>query len=391
MIVLYIIFGMSLFFLVYPYLIYPLLLKVLTAGSGKSALFENKSNDTPAITLIISAYNEAQFIGEKLQNAVSLEYPAEKLEIMVISDASDDGTDNIVREWSRRDPRIQLLRQNERLGKTAGLNTGVQQAKGEIVVFSDANAMYHPRALQELVRYFENPNIGYVVGAALYNQNDENAATQSEGLYWKFELMLKKMESKFHSVVGGDGAIYAIRKTLYWNLDQDDINDFANPLQIISRGYRGIFNPEAICYEDAASDFRKEYRRKRRIVNRSWRAVTKYLSWFNWRKQFKFLFELFSHKIIRWFSLPIYLLFFFSNLLIIFRTDALFFKFTFAAQLVIFIFAWLGFLLDSQGKDIPKLIYLPYYYFLVNIAGFLGIYDQFRGIKHTTWNHVRGN
>ena len=232
-----------------------------------------------------------------------LEYPREKLEIIVISDASDDNTDEIVRNKIESDHRIRLIRQQQRKGKTAGINLAVQDARGEILIFSDANAIYRKDALYELVKYFKNPQVGYVVGAAVYSQDADSFANQSETAYWNRELTLKQLESDFYSVVGGDGAIYAVRKKLFLPLQDDDISDFANPLQVVAGGYKGVFNSRAVCYEDSADNFAKEYRRKRRIVNRSLRSVLKYIKNFDLIHHRKFLFMLISHKVLRWFGM----------------------------------------------------------------------------------------
>jgi len=383
------IFWISVFLLVYPYLIYPPLLMVLTRlFGGKEAVAEDPK-EWPNVSFIISAYNEEAVIQEKIENTLSLDYPEGKLDIIVISDASSDRTDEIVNEMADKHGNIKLVRQEERKGKSAGLNHGIKETTGDVIVFSDANAMFNNDAIKELTRYFSNPDIGYVIGAALYNENKDSEATESEGLYWKFELFVKELESKFYSVVGGDGAIYATRKGLFWDLKDDDINDFVNPLQIVSKGYRGIINPKAICYEDAAENFDKEFGRKRRIVNRSWRAVTRYLSWFSPIQHFKFLFELFSHKVIRWYSLLIMVITLLSNVAILLIQPTPLYVVTLLGQIAFIITALIGANLDARNKPMPKLVYLPYYFCFVNLAGILGIIDQFRGIRHATWEHVR--
>lgn len=380
---------MSLTLLIYPYAIYPLILFLFNKISRSNDQLNQKSENWPLVTLIISAYNEEQIIEQKLNNALALKYPAEKLEIIVISDASSDGTDKIVKHFSENNSNINLLRQNERRGKTAGLNLGVEKAKGDIVVFSDANAMYDKNSIQELVKYFANPQIGYVMGAALYNEDKESAASENEGLYWKFEIFVKKLETKFYSVVGGDGAIYAIRKELYWKLDDDDINDFVNPLQIVAKGYRGLFNPQAICYEDAAGDFKKEFKRKRRIVNRSWRGLTKYFGWFNIKEQYKFLFELFSHKVLRWFGLLFFIILIVSNLLIVVNISHPFYVITLIGEMSMIALGLFGLSYHKATENLPSFIYIPYYFLMAHAAALFGIIDEFMGIKHVTWEHVR--
>jgi cellulose synthase/poly-beta-1,6-N-acetylglucosamine synthase-like glycosyltransferase len=344
----------------------------------------------PQVTLIISAYNEENIIKVKLENTLMLDYPTDKLEVMVVSDASSDKTDSIVKQFSEKYPNIKLIRQEQRLGKTSGLNLAVPNAAGELIIFSDANAIYDKNSIKELVKYFQDPEIGYVMGAALYNV-EKDPSSKSEGLYWKFELFVKKLETTFYSVVGGDGAIYAIRKELFWKLDKDDINDFVNPLQIVSKDFRGVFNPDAICFEDSAGDFKKEFKRKRRIVNRSWRAVKKYFVWFDLKKHFKFLFELFSHKVIRWFSFPVLLVAFISNLFIVLFNPTSIYIITLIGQVSFGFLTLLGIQYSSSNKEMPKIIYIPYYYSFVHVAALLGIIDETRGVKHTTWDHIRDN
>jgi len=346
----------------------------------------------PSVSFIISAYNEEKIISEKLKNSLDFNYPEDKLEIMVISDASSDNTDNIVGQWASKHSRIRLIRQTTRLGKSIGLNKGIEEAKGEIVVFSDANAMYDSNAIRALVEHFDDKKVGYVIGKALYVDDVKSAAANSENLYWKYELLIKELESRFYSVVGGDGAIYAIRKFLYWSLDADDINDFVNPLQIVAHGYRGIFCHEAVCYEGAAADFHKEFQRKRRIVNRSWRATKKYLRLFDFRKHLLFLFELLSHKIFRWFTWLFLLILLFSNIIIIIINfgGSIYLLFL-LGQFLLYLLAVSGYLLTKANKELPSFISIPFYFSLVNIAAFLGILDDLRGKKYTTWNHVRND
>lgn len=380
-------FWVLLLLVVYPFALYVPLLKLLVKGTKKAPL-KCYDKDWPHVTFIISAYNEERIIGEKLDNTLTVEYPWEKLEIFVISDASDDSTDAIVRKKIELDNRIKLIRQEERKGKTAGINLALKEARGEIIVFSDANAIYQKDALVELVKYFKNPHVGYVVGAAVYNQEIKVAVNQCEGIYWDQELSLKQMESDFCSVVGGDGAIYAIRKKLFWPLREDDINDFANPLQIVASGYSGLFNSKAICYEDSAKDFTKEYQRKRRIVNRSFRVFIRYIKNFNLIRHRKFLFMLFSHKVLRWFGMFFIIGFALSALVLTLCGGGYIYTLGFFGVLISGLLAFIGrrFRLNASC---PRLLYLLYYFYLVNIAAMLGIVDNCRGRHHVTWDHVR--
>ena len=255
--------------LVYTYLGYPLLLGLLARVFARPHV---KDEDyRPAITLIISAYNEETVLRDKLHNTLELDYPRDKFRVMVVSDGSTDATDAIVEEFA--DQGVLLVRPEKRQGKTAGLNLALEQVDGDIVVFSDANAIYDRNVLRKLARNFADPQVGYAVGHARYQMDEQTAAGASEGSYWNFEVRLKQWESDFASVVGGDGAIYAIRTSLWEPLQKTDINDFVNPLQIVAKGYRGIFDAEAWCSEQPAGEFSKEFGRKVRIVNRSFNGL----------------------------------------------------------------------------------------------------------------------
>jgi cellulose synthase/poly-beta-1,6-N-acetylglucosamine synthase-like glycosyltransferase len=361
---------------------YPLLLAFLARVFPQRA--PRNDRYSPPVSLLISAFNEAQVIGEKLENALALDYPHGQLEIIVISDCSDDGTDEIVRGFASRG--VRLIRQSQRLGKTAGLNLAVPQARGPILVFSDANAIYQSDAVHQLLTHFTDEEIGYVVGNARYSDaGNQVASAQSEGLYWKLETWLKQRESEFGSVVGGDGAIYAIRRELFSPLRPTDINDFLNPLQIVSRGYRGVYEPAAVCFEEAGESFEKEFGRKVRIIGRSLNALLRapkvLLPWVQPRHWF----ALISHKLLRWF-IPLFLLALLGcNLALV---DSSFFRIALGLQILFYAFAVIGWMLEKRGKSL-KAFYLPYYFVLVNLASLFGIFSLLTGSLSPTWQTVR--
>ena len=282
----------------YVYVGYPALLHLVVRVRGRRRI--RQAAVTPRLSLVISAYNEADVIGRKLENTLALDYPAGQLEVVVISDASDDGTDEVVKAFSHCG--VRLARQAERRGKTAGLNSTLPGLSGEIVVFSDANAMYERDALLKLARNFADPEVGCVTGEARYIPGDGSAAGIGERVYWDYEIQLKRLETALGSMVGGDGAIYAIRRSLWRELPENAINDFLNPLQIVAAGWRAVYEPDAICYEDAAGAVSSEYRRRVRIISRSWRAVFQAPGVLNPLRVGLFTWSLVSHKILRWLS-----------------------------------------------------------------------------------------
>ena len=286
-------------------------------------------------------------------------------------------------------PRVSsLVRQSERLGKSAGINLGIQKAAGEILVFSDANAMYQPDAIRHLVKHFANARVGYVVGNARYVEKaSQTPSAESEGLYWRLETWVKRKESEFGSVVGGDGAIYAMRRHLFSQLRPTDISDLLSPLQIIAQGYRGVYEPAAICYEEAGDTFDKEFHRKVRIVSRSLNAVCRaprvLLPWVQSRHWYALL----SHKVLRWFA-PVFLIILFGITLLLWRSS--FYRLAGLLQLGFYALAATGWAIESRSKA-PRIFYLPYYFCLVNAASLLGILKWLRGSLSPTWQTVRAD
>ena len=376
---------MSIAMPIYVYLGYPVLLILLNKLiRPRNTLQEDM---TPQVAMFVSCYNEEDVIETKIKDCLALDYPSDKIEFIFISDGSEDRTDEIIRRYQEQG--IQLVRQEGRLGKTSGLNLGMQETTAEIVVFSDANAMYDSQAIRLLVRNFKDEQVGYVVGAALYTDGNDNAAAGSENAYWEYEMAIKKMETKLHSVVGGDGAIYAIRRKLYITLEREDINDFVNPLQIIDQGYRGVFEPEAKCFEETAGDFEKEGNRKERIVNRSFRGLMKVKSVMNPFKTGFFSLEVISHKLLRW-LIPAFLMLAATGSIALSLLGLEMFHYI---TIIGISFLWLalaGYFQSKKNSETSStILYIPYYFMLVNIRSLLGIISALRGNIQVTWNSPR--
>src|SRR6266481_5776016 len=379
-----IVFWLCAALLAYVYIGYPVLVGILATLFSQPA--ESPDGKQPSVSIIISAYNEAPVIAAKIENSLALEFPAERLEVIVISDCSDDGTDEIVRSCAGLG--VRLIRQNQRLGKSAALNYAVPQARGNILVFSDANALYLPDAVCHLVRHFANPKVGYVVGnARYYEKGTESHSAQSEGLYWRLETYLKEKESLFGSVVGGDGAIYAIRRELYSPLLPTDINDFLNPLQIISRGYSGVFEPAAVCYEEAAQNFSQEYRRKVRIISRSLNALSRVPEVLNPLQNPRHWFMLISHKVLRWFA-PVFMILLFAASLALWSFQL--YRVAALSQAAFYGMALVGWRWQS-GHGPGKIFSLCFYFCLVNLASLLGCLKCMRGDLVGQWAPPRHN
>jgi cellulose synthase/poly-beta-1,6-N-acetylglucosamine synthase-like glycosyltransferase len=367
---------------VFVYAGYPLLLALLATLRPRRPVCRDESS-LPSVTLLVSAYNEAGVIAEKLRDSLAIDYPHDRLQIMVISDASSDQTDDIASSFSDRG--VELLRMPQRGGKTVGLNAALLKATGDIVVFSDANAMYRKNALRMITRNFADPDVGAVVGESTYAASAAESE-RSEGLYWRYETMIKSLESRVGSVVGGDGAIYAIRRKLYVPMSADALSDFVNPLQIVAQGWRCIYEREAQSIESAGDSFEKEFRRKVRIVNRAWRATWKQRALLNPLQHGLFAMQLWSHKLLRWLMPAIML-----ALLLVSATltaRGAIYEFACFAQVAFYLLAAIGHLLRHR-KNVSGVLTMPYYFCLVNVASAIGIIDAFRGRTYSMWTTVR--
>ena len=368
--------------LVYIYLGYPLLLWLVRWVRGARPV--EKKPIAPPLSLIISAYNEAEVMREKLDNSLALNYPPERLDILVVSDASTDGTDEIVQGYADRG--VRLLRLPERQGKSLGLNRAVPEARGEILVFSDANALYEAEALRHLSANFADPAVGYATGASQYQADGVSSAGWCETWYWTYDLSLKVMESDITSMVGADGAIYAIRKPLYQPLHRQDISDFVNPLQIIAQGYRGVFEPQAICYEATVERFDEEFRRKVRIAARSLRGLMQESGLLNpWRHGW-YAVQLLSHKLLRWLT-PVFAAGMALAALGLWPVGGLY-AWTAALVAGFGLLVGLGFV-GSRWQVPLRVAYLPYYFCLMNIASVCGMWKALRGQAPSTWEPER--
>lgn len=309
-------YALFLFLTLYPYLLYPML---VILWSGQKGQIWNQEPVTPRVSMIISVFNEEGVILEKIQNALSLDYPEELLEIIIVSDGSTDRTNQVVA--SVVDPRVVLRAYPERNGKTVCLNRVVPDAKGEILVFTDANSMFPTDTILKLARNFSDNRIGLVTGWTKYRT--AGGEEETTGLYARLEKVIKYGESLVSSCVGADGAVFAMRKPLYKPLKDYDINDFVIPLNVIGQGKRVVLDPEVYCIEKPSEGEVKEYRRQARITNRSLGAIRRNFKFLNPLHYGSFAFFLLSHKVVR-FLVPFFFLGLFCTGVILSGTSTLY-------------------------------------------------------------------
>ena len=360
----------------YCYFGYPALL-ILVGSLRRTSPTEGCA--LPTVCLVIVAHNEEAVIEEKLKNSLALDYPKDKLEIVVASDASTDATDGIVAAYAGHG--VRLLRRPTRGAQTGAQNYAVPRTTGEIVVFSDANSMYSPDSLTKLVMPFTDDKVGCVVGRLRHTNPDSTAVSFGEELYWRYESFLKRKQSSASALFLANGAIYAVRRRLYTEVDPDHDHDTIVPLRTAGLGYRVVYQPEALAYERASESFKGELRRKVRIITRdAWTFI-----------DLKFMlsplkpwvaFNIISHKVIRWAIGFAMIGMFISNL---FLLDRLLFQMTFAAQIGFYATAVLGHLMDRTGKG-NALVRIPLYFCLVNGAGIVAAMGLCTGRRMRTWN-----
>lgn len=362
----------------YTYVCYPALLLVLSIFIRKPRRLDE--NHFPSVSMLIAAYNEEAALEEKLRNCFALDYPAGKLNFIIGSDASDDRTNEIAAQHTS--PSLKFVAFPQRRGKAAVLNDLVALANSEIIVFSDANTIYRRDAILRLVSHFAEKEIGGVCGRLVLLNQKGQAEAEGERIYWDYENYLKHLEGRIKTVIGANGAIYAIRRELYFMLPTEKVvmDDFLIPLKIVQNGYDIVYDKDAVVSEFTAPSVRIEFKRKVRIGAANFHGIREILPLLNPLRGFV-AFGLWSHKIIRWF-VPFFLLALFAvNLALLGST---FYNVFFILQALFYGIAFVSWQLDRRGVQLPLLIY-PYYFVTVNFALLLGFFKFLTGSQKPAW------
>jgi len=357
-------YWLSLLLLIYIYFGYPFLIWLIGCLKPRSI---RAGDHEPTVSILISAYNEERCIARTLANKLELDYPADKMEILVTSDSSTDRTDDIVRDVARQTvpERVRLFVQAPRQGKTAALNSAVKEAKGEILVFSDANSLYESDALRKLMRNFLDPEVGYVSGKMIYTNPDGAVLGDGCSAYMRYENYLRQWETRIGSVVGVDGGIDAVRKGLYRPMRADQLPDFVLPLSVVEQGYRVVYESEAVLREDALNSSEAEYRMRVRVSLRALWALWDMKRLLSLRKFGLFALQLVSHKWLRYLAFLFMICTYVANVLI---WDVHYvYRYSLFVQSVFYGAAVVGLLLDRVGLK-TRLLFIPYYFVLINVA-----------------------
>jgi cellulose synthase/poly-beta-1,6-N-acetylglucosamine synthase-like glycosyltransferase len=378
-------FWLSLALVVYIYVGYPLLIKLLATSKKPT---QKDATILPSVTILIAAFNEEDCIAATLQNKVALDYPRDKLEIIVVSDESEDDTDKIVEAFSTQaNIPVKLVRQVPRRGKTSGLNIIAPQATGEIIVFSDANSLYAENALKKLVSNFADPTVGYVTGKMVYVNPEGSLVGDGCSSYMKYENWMRALESQIGSIVGVDGGVDAMRQSLYEKLNADQLPDFVQPLKVVEKGFRVVYEPDAILKEEALDDPSREYAMRVRVSLRAIWALHDMRALFNPFRYGIFSLQLLSHKLLRYLAfIPLFAVLIVNILLI--ENDKIYILLL-MGQITFYFLAWVG-KRNLGKKDNPAYLSLPYYFSLLNIACMHATWRYLKGEKQVIWKPREG-
>ncbi len=385
-------FWILLFTVVYTYLGYGLILFLLVKLKRlfKKKLEVNNPFYQPEVTLFIPAYNEEDFVDQKMKNTMELDYPKGKIKVYWVTDGSDDGTHKKLEEYKN----VKVFHKAKRKGKINALNRVMPMVNSPIVIFSDANTLLGKESIKHIVQCFANEKVGGVSGEKrIFNKFKDTASGAGEGLYWKYESMLKKWDAELYSVVGAAGELFAIRTELYREVEKDTLlDDFIISLRVAQKGYTIQYNPKAFAIETASANVEEELKRKTRISAGGIQSVVRLRSLLNIFKYKTLSFQYFSHRVLRWTLTPLCLIFLIPVLTVIaFNEDALSFGLyttLFWLQLLFYIAALVGWFLENRSTRI-KVLFVPYYFFIMNLSVVLGFLRYLKNNQSVNWERAK--
>jgi cellulose synthase/poly-beta-1,6-N-acetylglucosamine synthase-like glycosyltransferase len=376
-----VVFWVSLAAFVYAYAGYPVLLWLVSrwrARSVRAAPFE------PTVSVVITAYNEERDLRGKLHNTLALDYPREKLEILVASDCSTDATDDIAREFAPQG--VKLHRQPVREGKTAAQNAAMEKVTGEIVVFSDATTLYQPDVLRVMMSNFADETVGCVAGKLIYVDPSQTSVGRGAKSYWSYETFLKTHESRIWSLIGASGCLYAVRRAAYVPLYPEACSDFIIATKMVEQGLRAVYEPGAVCTEETNQRADREFRMRVRVITQTFTDLWRHRHMMNPFRSGFYAVQLLSHKVLRY-LVPVFLALLLASAAALAR-HSWFYGAVLVIQLTFYVLALVGLLLERAGLRV-WLLALPYYFVLANWASVAAAYQFLRGERYARWEPIR--
>jgi cellulose synthase/poly-beta-1,6-N-acetylglucosamine synthase-like glycosyltransferase len=395
MLTLKIIFGILLFIVFYAYIGYGIVLYILVKLKRIFKLGrkpQRTPNYEPEVTLFVAAYNEKDYVDDKVKNSLSLEYPMNKVKQVWVTDGSDDGTPDILKKYI--DKGVEIYHEDARGGKIGAMNRGMQFVKSPIVIFSDGNTMLGHESIRRIVNMFSDPKVGCVSGEKRIFEKDKDTAAGTEGIYWKYESTLKKWDAELYSVVGAAGELFAIRTELFQHVEKDTLlDDFIISLRVAMSGYTIQYDPEAYAIETSSANVKEELKRKIRISAGGIQSILRLSPLLNVFKYGILSFQYISHRVLRWTLAPLALpLLLILNTIVTYNSGFLNFEdpFTYllGGQIAFYVFALLGWYLENKEIKI-KILFIPYYFFIMNLSVFLGFKRFLKGKQSVNWERAK--
>ncbi len=360
-----------------------LMLRIRRIFKGERAELFYDIEHLPGCTLLIAAYNEEDFITEKIRNTLALEYPDGKLEIIFITDGSTDRTPDILKEYKQ----IMVLHQDKRKGKVAAMHRAMEYVKTEIIIFTDANTLLNKDALIKISRHYADEKVGGIAGEKRVHSNEKaDAGAAGEGFYWKYESLLKKWDSELYSTIGAAGELFSVRRNLYSPISDDTIlDDFMISMLIAAKGYRIVYEPEAFAIETASENISEELKRKVRIAAGGIQSVLRLKALLNIFKYGLLSFQYISHRVLRWTITPFLLIIvLIINILICIQNPDMIYYSLLLGQGIFYLLALLG--LEFEKKELRfKIFFVPYYFCVMNYAAIVGLKRYLRNKQSAIW------
>ncbi|MBK9358992.1 MAG: glycosyltransferase family 2 protein [Bacteroidales bacterium] len=344
----------------------------------------------PEVTLFVAAYNEKDYVQAKVENSLALDYPEEKLHLVWVTDGSDDGTPDMLKSWNR----LKVYHQAERAGKIGAMNRGMKLITTPFVIFTDANTMLNRDAVRNIIRHYKDPKVGGVAGEKRIATSEKDAAAGAgEGIYWKYESALKKLDSELYSVVGAAGELFSVRTELFHDVEKDTLlDDFILTMRITQQGYIVRYEPDANATETSSANVEEELKRKIRISAGGLQSVVRLKAILNVFRYRTLSFQYISHRVLRWTLAPLALPFIFLLNLVIALDSGIFipgfYTFLFWCQVLFYLAALSGWYLENKKVKV-KVLFVPYYFFIMNLSVYLGFRRFIKGRQTVNWERAK--
>lgn len=374
---------------VYAYAVYPLLIAAFARLKHREPQ-PSLPEPLPHVTLFVTAFNEEQFVEDKIANSHALNYPADRLHLVWVTDGSNDKTNQLLANHSD----VRVLYEPERRGKVHAMKRGLEFVETDIVIFTDANTMLSPESVTEIVRLFENPRIGCVAGEKRISRDSrENAASSGEGAYWRYESWIKRNDAIAGTAIGAAGELFAMRKSLYQPIsDNTLLDDFEISLRIALTGYKIGYSPLACAIERPSANIGEEMKRKVRIAAGSIQTMLRLGGLFNFFRHPMLTFQYVSHKVLRWVAVPLAMVLIIPTNIYLSAINNFaisnIYTWTLIAQALFYIAAFAGFALRNR-KLSASWLYIPYYFYLANKAMWMGLWRFCRNTQSVNWERAK--